>query len=198
MFTRSSRFEVVASKLGNASGTLVDVGARNRILKKYLPATIEYKSADFDPGHDYRWDLEKPIDLPDDSFDYAASLDVLEHVENIHQALKELIRITRKKLYISLPNMSFLGFRLHFLRHGMVSGKYSLLENHQGDRHRWLTQYSQMGDFMKKVAQDECGCKVAHTDVLDGFTFTEKIASRLPLSPALRAYLVVYEITKKP
>jgi SAM-dependent methyltransferase len=195
MYKRLNRFEVVASKLKNETGTLVDVGARNRILKKYLPESIRYNSADFDPGHDFRWDLEQPIDQPDDSFDYVVSLDVLEHVEGIHKALKELIRISRRKVFISLPNMAFLGFRLTYFFQGRLSDKYSLLEKHQGDRHRWLTVYPEMARFVESIT-GECGCSVSAIDLLEGYTTRDKLISRLPIPAALRTYLVVYEITK--
>lgn len=197
MYARLNRFQVVASRLQGLSGTIVDVGARNRVLKGHLPSSIDYRSADFDPGHDFRWDLEKPIDQPDGAFDFSACLDVLEHVEGIHKALKELIRITRKKVFISLPNMGFLGFRLHFLRHGTLSDKYSLLPAHQGDRHRWLTTYREIESFMDGVAVKECGCSLEKINVLEGYTRVEKLASRLPLPPELRTYLIVYEITKR-
>jgi hypothetical protein len=198
MYTRLNRFEMVASLLKDASGTLADVGARDRILKKYLPASLQYKSADFDPGHDYRWNLENPIDCPDGSFDFVVALDVLEHVENIHAALKELIRLTRRRLFISLPNMSFLSFRINFLMNGEIGRKYSLLPAHQGDRHRWLTVYPQMNAFIAEVAEKQCGCTVKRIHILDGYTRLDKIAARLPLPPQLRTYIVLYEITKNP
>lgn len=197
MYIRANRFEVVASRLKEASGTLVDVGARNRVLQKYLPSSLQYRSADFDPGHDFKWDLEAPIDQPDGAFDHVVCLDVLEHVERIHAAFTELIRIARKKVLISLPNMAFLGFRLTYLLEGRLSDKYSLLPAHQGDRHRWLTVYPEMNRFVRQVAEKECGCTVRQWDVLEGYTRTEKIVSRLPLPPALRTYLSVYEIDKR-
>lgn len=196
MYTRLNRFELVASMLKNETGTMVDVGARDRILKKYLSNNIQYASADFDPGHDFRWDLESPIDQPDKAFDYVVSLDVLEHVEGIHAALKDLIRIARRKVFISLPNMSFLGFRLTYLLEGRISDKYSLLEAHQGDRHRWLTVYPEMEKLVRHVAGKECNCSVTGYNVLNGYTRLEKLISRLPLPPSLRTYVVVYEITK--
>jgi SAM-dependent methyltransferase len=197
MYTRLNRFQLVASRLQGKDGSFLDVGARDRIMSRHLPAGFRYQSAEYDPGHDFQWDLEKPIPCESDNFDYVASLDVLEHVERIHEALKELIRITRKTLYISLPNMAFLSFRIKFLRQGLIGDKYALLPNHQGDRHRWFTVYSEMNRFVDEIAGKQCGCEVKRFEVLDAYTRLDKLAVALPLPPALRTYLVVYEISKR-
>ena len=178
-----------------AQGTLVDIGARDRILKSYLPDTIDYKSADLSDGHDYQWDLEKPIDCEDGSFDFVTCLDVLEHVEQVHEVLKELLRIAKKEVYISFPNMGFLPFRVNFLLKGKISGKYSLLPEHQGDRHRWLTIYDQITNFVKSNCDSRW--ELEQYNLLNSFTRFEKFVTYLPLPAALKTYTVLYKISKK-
>jgi hypothetical protein len=135
--------------LRGQAGTLLDVGARDRVLRQHVdPKRIRYLSCDFDPGHDYSFDLEKPVPLPDRSFDFVAALDVLEHVEATHAAFQELLRLARRRVFISLPNMNSLKYRGRFLFTGRLNGKYLLLPQHQGDRHRWLPIYAEIYPFI--------------------------------------------------
>jgi ubiquinone/menaquinone biosynthesis C-methylase UbiE len=52
----------------------------------------------------YHMRAEK-LDFPDKSFDTAVMLEVLEHLENPFAALEEVIRVTRKNLILSIPNI---------------------------------------------------------------------------------------------
>jgi len=112
--------------------------------------SITYYSADLSSGHDYQFDLEKEIPLASHSFDYVVALDVLEHIENSHQAFRELARLSRQSLIIALPNMATLPRRWSFLWRGNLgTGKYDLQPEHQGDRHRWLTVYPEINNFVE-------------------------------------------------
>jgi hypothetical protein len=77
-----------------------------------------------------------------------AALDVLEHVEAAHTALGELMRLARHKVFVSLPNMNSLKYRVRYLFTGRLNGKYLLLPEHQGDRHRWLPIYTDIYPFI--------------------------------------------------
>jgi 2-polyprenyl-3-methyl-5-hydroxy-6-metoxy-1,4-benzoquinol methylase len=44
------------------------------------------------------------IDFPDSYFDVVTCVDVLEHVEDYHRFLRELLRVSRKGVFISTPN----------------------------------------------------------------------------------------------
>ncbi|MBP7691327.1 MAG: methyltransferase domain-containing protein [Anaerolineales bacterium] len=195
-FERVSKYEVVARRTVDASGVLVDVGARDRVLNTYLRSRhLRYLSADLGQGHDFCWDLEGVLAVPDSAFDVVVALDVLEHVEHIHLALRELIRIARTRVFISLPNLAALAFRLHFLRHGQISMKHALLPEHQGDRHRWLTSYTQIQGFVRHLAA-ESHCQLTQYDLLAGYGRTHSFLARLPLPAALRTYTVLFELTK--
>jgi Methionine biosynthesis protein MetW len=140
----------VAALLANGKGTVLDVGARDSILRSHLNlAQCRYLSADVSAGSDYCIDLERPLAMADSSFDYVVALDVLEHVEHIHQAFHELARLARKQLIVALPNFATLTRRWSFLKSASLrTKKFDLLPDHQGDRHRWLTTYSQINNFV--------------------------------------------------
>lgn len=162
-YTLANKYKLVGRILRSQSGTLLDVGARDRILSKQLDLhKITYYSADIGTGHDYVLNLEQKIELPDRHFSMVVALDVLEHLEYIHQAFHELVRITQNIFIIALPNLSTLYRRIAFLLYGNLrSGKYWLLPEHQGDRHRWLTIYPEMNRFVA-VNAEKAGFRVRH------------------------------------
>ncbi len=163
-YTRKPKYEIVSTQLPSGDFSVLDIGARDRVLQKYLSPTCRYFSADQVEGHDYSINLENPLAFGNDQFDYVVALDVLEHVENMHAAFVELCRIARCGVVIGLPNYSSLYRRTAYLFTGrLATGKYDLLVNHQGDRHRWLTVYPQMQAFIEELGQHA------------GFSLTEQV-----------------------
>lgn len=196
MFRKDSKYAIVGERVGGIGGALMDVGARDKRLRQHLPAGIDYMSTDLSFGGAGRWDLEQPIPAADRSYDVVVALDVLEHVDRIHHAYRELLRVTAKKLFVSLPNMTCLSHRIRFLISGRLGAKYDLPTADHGDRHRWLTSYTQMSRFIEHSA-DACGFAVVRYDLLVAYDRLDGLVARLPLSAALRAYTVLYELTRR-
>jgi len=192
---RGSKYEIVGRRLEGLDGSLVDIGARDRRLQAYLPAGLTYLSADMTPGHDLLLNLEESLPVREAAYDVVVALDVLEHLEHIHRAYRELIRITRRRLFISLPNMTCLTLRWQYFSEGHLGAKYELRPEHQGDRHRWLTGYGQLCAFIEAHA-GASGCTAKRYDLVDGFGRGQWLISRLPFPPSLRAYTVLFEIDK--
>lgn len=195
MIERRSKYERVGQLLAGSAGLLLDVGARDRRLRGCLPSSWQYRSADTGPGHDHRWDLERPLPAESRSFDAVACLDVLEHIDDIHGALNELLRLTRRSLFVSLPNMTCLSLRLQFARTGLLGDKYRLPTEPVEDRHRWLTTYHQGQRFIRHAAA-RAGFTVRHDDLVTGYGRLHRIISFLPLPASLTAYTVLYELTR--
>jgi ubiquinone/menaquinone biosynthesis C-methylase UbiE len=61
----------------------------------------------------YHMRAEK-LDFPDKSFDTSIMLEVLEHLEDPHSALREVVRVTRKNLILSVPNIEPLETLVEF------------------------------------------------------------------------------------
>jgi len=156
----SNKYKLTAQLLNGRSGSLMDIGARDRVLKKYLPNSFDYKSADYEPGCDLQIDLEQPLAMADSSLDYVVALDVLEHLENPHRVMAELVRVAKQGLVVALPCMASLQRRLRFLVAGdLATDKYQLGAQHPGDRHRWLTVYSDILTFYQAMA-DQHGLQI--------------------------------------
>lgn len=146
-----SKYAITAQLVAGRSGTLLDVGARDRTLARHLTSsTLAYCSADRDGAHDHRIDLERRLPFPDGAFDVVVALDCLEHVERLHEALRELIRVSRSATVIGLPNLACWQHRLSFLRRGrLATDKYDLGPRAPSDRHRWLTVLPQTDECVR-------------------------------------------------
>jgi SAM-dependent methyltransferase len=195
MLSKKNKYKLVGERVlhGSEKCLLIDLGSRDRILEKYLPSEVQYIASDIIPGQDVVVNLEFPLPFADHSIDVVVCLDVLEHLENIHLAYAELLRVTRKKLFISLPNLTCLSKRIEFLITGNLGGKYDLLPSHQGDRHRWLTSYDQLCSFITYPAIN-CGASITQWDIVSGFNRLHWLLSFLPISSALKTFTVLFEL----
>lgn len=151
------RYSLAIELLKGKRGRLLDIGARNKILLKYLRqggSRLSYESADCEGLHDYLIDLEHSLSLKNEEFDYVVALDVLEHVDRIHDAFTECLRIAKREVIVGLPNMASLSNRWRFLKEGTFgTGKYDLNGNPPSDRHRWVTTAKNSTSFIKEIAE---------------------------------------------
>ncbi len=196
MYSLKTKYELVGERLAGDEGTLLDIGSRDRILRPHLPPRWNYVAADVRPGLDLTWDLERPLPAPDGAYDAVAALDVLEHVENIHGAFAELLRIARRWVFITFPNITSLVLRVQFALKGNVGEKYALFSSHQGDRHRWLTAFPRYCAFVREGAEKR-GWRWERLDLVRGFTRLQAVASRLPLPPGLKTHTSLFELTRR-
>ena len=154
MLRDSDRFIKAVNMISdNQYRTILDIGCRDKILKKYLNENVIYQGIDFEESHEViAYNLEEGIPFPDNSFDVVFALDVLEHVENIHFLFSEILRVTKKEAIVALPNMPYWKFRLRYLKGKDISDKYVLPANKVLDRHRWLTSYNSSKNLIKKLS----------------------------------------------
>ena len=127
------------------------------VLKKYLTGNFIYKGLDFEINQQ----LKENIDLinhnlenglPKDliKYDIINALDVLEHLENIHDIFKDLFNHSNNQIIIALPNISYYRFRISFLFNGVLSKKYTFNKNKTSDRHRWIPNYYSIQEFVNE------------------------------------------------
>ena len=152
------RNQYVAKKLGILNGDrLLDIGCRDMVLKKYLTGNFIYKGLDFEINQQ----LKENIDLinhnlenglPKDliKYDIINALDVLEHLENIHDIFKDLFNHSNNQIIIALPNISYYRFRISFLFNGVLSKKYTFNKKKTSDRHRWIPNYYSIQEFVNE------------------------------------------------
>jgi len=148
------RSQFVARKLGKLNNKIVlDIGCRDQIFKKSLQGNFKYIGIDYDPEIDHsefiNHNLENGLPKQLGKIDIINAMDVLEHVENIHDIFNECFKKSEQKIAIALPNMAYYKFRLTFLFSGEISGKYIFHSKKIIDRHRWFTTYYNNINFVK-------------------------------------------------
>jgi len=132
---------------------LLDVGCRTKNLKPLLLGCSRYQGIDMEDAHEViGCNLEQGLPfLADRSFDIVVALDVVEHLDNAHFIVHEMLRVARKGIVVSLPNMYYWTFRWNFLRGRGLSGKYTFPPSPPVDRHRWVLSYDESVKFMQEV-----------------------------------------------
>ena len=85
-------------------GSVLDVGCNCCELKKYLTDSHTYTGIDIAPLDIGIFGDVYAIPFPDKSFDTVALLETLEHLERPLDALKEIHRVVKIKVIISVPN----------------------------------------------------------------------------------------------
>ena len=148
------RNQFVARKLGKLNNQIIlDIGCRDQVFKKSLHGDFKYIGIDYDPENDdsefINHNLENGLPEQLGKIDIINAMDVLEHVENIHDIFSDCFKKSEQKIAIALPNMAYYKFRLTFLFSGEISGKYIFHSKKIIDRHRWFTTYYNNINFVK-------------------------------------------------
>jgi SAM-dependent methyltransferase len=145
----SGKFLCVARAFAGAfEGRVLDVGSRTGNLARVMAdGKSRYISLDIAAPADVIGDLDGGLPFADGAFDTAVALDVLEHTDGIHFAMRELMRVARRNLIVALPNAFELRGRLRVLRGRHVSGKYGLPVQPIRDRHRWFFGFTEARRF---------------------------------------------------
>lgn len=150
-----NRTEFVTKKLGKLNqDVILDLGCRDMILKKTLEGNFEYIGLDYSEKKEnnsnlINHNLEQGLPKNLKKVDITIALDVLEHVENIHNVYKELFDVSNKIVIVALPNMAYYKFRINFMIKGVLSGKYIFSEYKVIDRHRWIPNYETIKKFIE-------------------------------------------------
>ena len=199
-----NRNEFIANKLGFLNEeTLLDIGCRDMILKNYLSGKFNYIGLDYTNNLDQsknfiNHNLENGIPKID-NIDIITAIDVLEHLENIHDTFSSLFLLAKKKIVIALPNMGYYKFRMHFFFTGSLSGKYNFSEKKIFDRHRWIPNYQSINYFIKANTPKEWKI-IEYNYVAERkrnylFYFIEKLLSNI--FPSLFVYEKIFFFNKK-
>lgn len=154
--------------------SVLDIGCDKKQLKNFLPFDVtRYIGIDISNEADIKIDLEsaQPLPLEDKEFELVVALDVLEHLENIHQIFDEACRISSKYILISLPNNLQAAIKGYVFKrynkdpqyqfqYGKYAKFYGLPFERPVDRHRWFFNSEEAEDFLRYRANKH-GFKIA-------------------------------------
>jgi len=140
------------------TGNILDIGADELYLKKYLDKDVEYIGIGLGNHPDLiKIDLEKQeIPYPSNSFDCVLCLDVLEHIENIYNVFDRICDLAKKWIIISLPNpysdlLQYFNDKKNnrYYYKGKNLKYYGLDLEKPVDRHKWFFSVYEARDFIE-------------------------------------------------
>lgn len=166
--SRVDKPKYVADKYGPVlTGSVLDVGADKGLLGAELDSDVDYWGIGLADGVDEVVNLEEDgVPYGDDSYTCVICLDVLEHLDNIHEVFDELCRVSSEYVIISLPN-PWASF-MKLLRDGYYDPSspmkfYNLPVEAPIDRHKWFYRASEAEEFIKWRAEKN-GAEVLQID----------------------------------
>ncbi len=153
LFTdREGRSRFVATHFAALwQGSVLDVGCFRRELGVALPPVCSYVGIDLMGTPDLVVNLDQGrIPFRDNAFDVVVCVDVLEHLEQIHQVFDELLRVSKYRVLLTLPNCWHGNWRWVLPGVHLSSGKYYGLPIQPPlDRHRWFFNTFEAVEFMR-------------------------------------------------
>ena len=150
------KFVEIERILKNDKGSLLDLGSRDQILKKFLHEKISYTGVDIsiNGNNNLILDLNQKFKFNNESFDFVTAFDVAVHLDDPKTFLKECLRVSKKKVLIVLPNVSYYESRFRFLLKGNLGSKYHFSGDNKDDRHKWFTNFYLVKNFFERNSEN--------------------------------------------
>jgi methyltransferase family protein len=151
---RAARSRFVAQRFAPyLAESVLDVGCFEAPLRELL-RDVRYLGVDMAGSPDLRLDLDTGAALPfdDASWRTVVCIEVLEHLEHLHQVFDELVRVSREHVVVSLPNC-WRDARSPIERGRGHFAHYGLPAEAPPDRHRWFFSYTEARDFIHAKAR---------------------------------------------
>jgi SAM-dependent methyltransferase len=157
---------LVNNFLGGEYKSVLDVGCDEGYLRQLLKPQ-RYVGIDVTDKADLRLDLDKIDRLPfsDGEFDLAFCSNLIEHLENIHLAIDEIIRVGKLSFITTPPsaNWDIFGILLWKKRYKEKDRKkfgkhfkyYGLPLEKPLNRHRWFFLYDEIVELVKYRAEKQ-------------------------------------------
>ncbi len=108
------RFRIIFKLIDGRNKTILDMGCQDLYLYNKLKMKFKITLSDYEPKSKIiKKENVECLSFKNSSFDTVLCLEVLEHTNDPVKAIKELARVTKKDLIISVPNEPFFTlFRL--------------------------------------------------------------------------------------
>ena len=157
-------------RLTKKEAKILNIGSGGEeFLKKALP-TRDVFDIDITGKADLVIDLEKvtSFDFADNTFDVVVALDLLEHIENLHAMLEEMLRCSDRFILISLPNPCTYFIRLlknqtrditDANQRGVYEKFYGSPNSKPTDRHKWFFSIDDVRALFKHFQEHK---KITH------------------------------------
>jgi hypothetical protein len=149
------------AKYSNQSKSVIDLGARDQILLKFLPTNWKYTGVDkFAQKLNLNIDVEENFKDINDKYDFVIALDIIEHLNNPVKFFENCKKICNELIILNIPNAAYYQFRLNLLFTGELTEKFHFSGNFEDDRHRWFTTFNNTKKFLYNLNTDGYDLKI--------------------------------------
>ena len=133
--------------------SVLDIGCDDNKLKSRWGSKVLGIDIGGNPDQIVNLEQEKLSRFDNASFDLLVCIDLLEHIDNLHAVLDDMIRVSKSRIIISLPNCGHF-FRIMPVVFGISTGKYyGLPVDPPKDRHKWYFTWRELHHFFKVYAK---------------------------------------------
>lgn len=132
---------------------ILDVGSDYNTLKKIVGDKVLGVDLYGEPDIKIDFEKEKLEQFKDGQFDMTVCTEVLEHLDNLHEMVDELFRVSNRYVIISLPNCLSIFAKWNIFFHTRIGKYYGLPFEEPEDRHRWLFSYKDIDRFFKHYSK---------------------------------------------
>jgi hypothetical protein len=129
------------------SKKILDVGSDYNSLKKIVGKKVLGVDLYGEPDIKIDFEKEKLERFKNSQFDLVVCTEVLEHLDNLHEMVDELFRVSNQFVIISLPNCLSVFTKWNIVFHTRIGKYYGLPFEEPEDRHRWLFSYLDIDRF---------------------------------------------------
>ena len=177
--------EKIIKKEASKNMTLLDLGARDQFLKKFISSNIKYTGVDrFQNNNDNLIiNLDNDFHKIKEKYDIVTALDVIEHLDDPLKFYKNCKEHSKKLLLINFPNQAYYEVRLNFLFRGKLTNKFHFSGKPNDDRHRWFTNFNNINEFIKNNKDPNSKFKIINVyktrNKLFFLYFIEKILGKI-------------------
>jgi hypothetical protein len=131
------------------SKKILDVGSDFNTLKKIVGSKVLGVDLYGEPDIKIDFEKDKLKQFKNGQFDLVVCTEVLEHLDNLHEMVDELFRVSNCYVLISLPNCLSIFTKWNIAFHSRIGKYYGLPFEKPEDRHRWLFSYLDIDRFFK-------------------------------------------------
>ena len=148
------------SHLFSKNTKTLDIGCDEAPLRKLI-GKQKYTGIDFIGNPNIKINLEviKKLPFKARAFDTVICIEVLEHLDNLHEISKDIFRVSDNNVLISLPN-AWRDARVKIQRGKGSIAHYGLPREKPLDRHKWFFTTQEAIDFLKSIKPNNYELKI--------------------------------------